>query len=253
MVPAETELRPHALAQELAAEDADRAGDGAGLSDDLVRRHGDEVAARGGDIPHGDDHRLAGLPGAQGLAVDGVGGDVGAAAAVDPEDDRLDVLVVDRGAEGSRHLGRGQVDRAGERIVLLAAPDDVADPVDEGDRLTLLVRTPGALQVGAEVEQLGALADRLADRVVGPVAVGQLIDQTCVHGLLAKERPAGDQAAHLLGAHAAALGQAGHEGVHDRAHDRFGDLAVGLGVFRLGEDVLGVLVLVAVVHAGLEA
>ncbi len=58
----------------LAAQHADRAGEGRGLGDDDVGRAGDVVAAGAGQRAHRHDDRLAGVPGQAHLAPDGVRG-----------------------------------------------------------------------------------------------------------------------------------------------------------------------------------
>ena len=64
----------------------------AGSRDDGVRRHGDVVAARRGDVGHRGDHRLH-VARQHHLAPDHVGRDRGSARAVDAQHDRLDRAV----------------------------------------------------------------------------------------------------------------------------------------------------------------
>ena len=61
-----------------------------GQREDLVGAHRDEVPAGRGDGAHRRDDRRAGLAQPQDLAVDRVGGDVGAAGAHDPQHDGRD-------------------------------------------------------------------------------------------------------------------------------------------------------------------
>src|SRR3546814_8664522 len=77
-IPRDAELVPQAAQHELAAEHADRAGNGAGLGDDRLRGGGDEIAAGPRDVAHRYDDRLADVAGALHLGPDGVGRDIGA-------------------------------------------------------------------------------------------------------------------------------------------------------------------------------
>ena len=70
--------------------DADRAGHRSWLGDDRVGGHRDEVTARGRDIAHRHDDRLAGVACPDDLSPDRVGGDIRAARAVHPQHDGPD-------------------------------------------------------------------------------------------------------------------------------------------------------------------
>ena len=66
-------------------EDADRAGDRRRVGDDLVGRGRDPVAARGGDVAHRDDDRLAGGARHLELAPDELGAEDAAAGRIDAQ------------------------------------------------------------------------------------------------------------------------------------------------------------------------
>lgn len=76
-------------------DDADGAGEGGGLGEDLVAAEGDVVAAGCGDGAHGDDEGFAGaLFEAADFGEHGFGGGDGASGGVDAEDDGFDAVVL---------------------------------------------------------------------------------------------------------------------------------------------------------------
>jgi hypothetical protein len=73
-------------------EHADRSGDGRRLCHDDVGSDSREIATRGGDVAHRDDHRFAGRPYTSHRIGDGVSSGVGTAGRVDTQDDGAHVL-----------------------------------------------------------------------------------------------------------------------------------------------------------------
>jgi hypothetical protein len=88
------------------------------------------------------------------------------------------------------------------------------------------------------------------DRGVDVVAVAEAVDQTRLEGLAGEQRRPVDQALDDARVEAAVGGDRGHELLHDRLHDPLGRLAVSGREPSLGEDVPGVLVLVALGDLG---
>jgi hypothetical protein len=99
--------------------------------------------------------------------------------------------------------------------------------------------------VASHAEQHGVRAGSLAHRVVHLVAVAEAIDETGVQRFGGEQRRPVDQGAYLVGGEVAAGGDAGHQLLGHRADQALGGLAVGGGERVLGEQVGGVLVLVA--------
>ena len=103
-------------------DDADGAGPGRRLGEDAVGRGRDVIAARGRHPPHRDDHGAPVLLVGEGrqLSPDAVGARDGAARRVDPQDDRLDQVVLARLADLLQD------------VIHVAVGDQAAD-LDDGD------------------------------------------------------------------------------------------------------------------------
>src|SRR3546814_15817729 len=76
-VPIDSEIGPQLTQRDLAADDSDGAGQGAGLGDDAVGRRRAEIAAGGRQVAPGADQRLAWVAGALHLAPEGGGAALG--------------------------------------------------------------------------------------------------------------------------------------------------------------------------------
>jgi hypothetical protein len=88
----DADVLEHAAERQLAADDADRAGEGVGLGEDLGRAGRDVIAARGGEVTHRHEDRLLGLERRDG-PPDLLGGLGAAATAVHAQHDRGDLVV----------------------------------------------------------------------------------------------------------------------------------------------------------------
>ena len=145
----DAELVVNALHGQLAADDADRTGDGAGLGEDAVGAHRDVVAAAGGDVAHAGDDRLVDR---LRLPPDEVAGQRRTAGAVDAEDDRFDRFILRGFLQGFDDGGRAHR-RAADQAALALAAHDRADGVDDGD-LRSAVAAAAAAFAHHRLEQL---------------------------------------------------------------------------------------------------
>src|SRR5262249_1422081 len=137
----------------------DRADDGGGVGEDVVAAGGEVVSAAGGHPADADDQRLA-LGSAAGRLPHHLTGQGAAAGRVDAQDDRLDVVILDRQAEGlAQVVAADGVAVAEERIAGFAI-NDHAIGVDQGDRR--LVAGLGLPAEELEQRQRAGKVDRLA-------------------------------------------------------------------------------------------
>ena len=239
--------------EQLAAEYADRAGDGAGVGDDLVRRGRHEIAARTCHVAHAHDDGLPRFLGADGGAPDRIRGYVGAARAVDAEDDRLDLVVLGRGAERRGDRIRSHRRRAERAAVFALAALDRAHAVDERDGVPAGMETFASGEIRGQIQALRTVADRFVDAVGDLVAVGQPVDESLGNGLRSGKRPVVHQPADALGLQSPALRYATHDLAELRVDDLEDRLAVRRRILLLGEHIEGILVLVPLVHARRDA
>ena len=128
------------------AEDANRSGHCGRIGDHRISAHRDPVAARSRHITHRHHHRLAGLARQLQLAPHDLGSKGAAAGRVDPQHDRLGVVVLAR-----------LTDQLGGRIPADAAwagfaVNDFTFGHDDADLLLRRLRFFQLAEVGAEVD-----------------------------------------------------------------------------------------------------
>src|SRR5205807_7194089 len=102
------------------------------------------------------DDRLAALARPADLAPDRLGGDGGAARAVDAEQDRPDIGVAEGVAERAGDRPGAHFRVAGQRACRAAALGDQPGAVDQRDRRSLVMRMAGALEIARYRDELGA-------------------------------------------------------------------------------------------------
>ena len=243
---AEPQLVVEPAQAELAAEDADRARDRGRLGYDRVRRHGDVVPARGGHVPHRDDHGLR-LAGQGELPPDHLGGGARASRAVHPQYDPLDVGVVARLAYRPGQ-GRGAGEIASERAALALPPDDLAHGIDDGHL------RPAVEAVPARRPHVAAGGDALLglQPALELVLVDELVHEPRVERARGDVGPAVEQLAHAGGRLLAAFRDGLHVLTVEAVDERGRLLAVRSGEAFLRELVGGVLVLAHSLELGLD-
>uniref|UniRef100_A0A0N4Z2W0 PE-PGRS family protein n=1 Tax=Parastrongyloides trichosuri TaxID=131310 RepID=A0A0N4Z2W0_PARTI len=244
---------------ELAAEDADRAGQGRGLGHDPVGFRADPIAARRGVGAHGHDHRLARRLGRAHGGQDLFRSFGRAARRGDAEDDGLHVLVLDCVIDGLGGVVRTNVGAAAEgRIVGAATGHDGALAADDGDgRLgrARARRRARPLQRGvvAELDDLGVLARLGLGCRFGLFDLTDLVDQLQRQGLIGGVRAGLDDGLQGVRRRLAVAGDVGDGVVVDGAHPGQHGLAVRRGVVAVEVRVDRVLELVALLVVGLDA
>ena len=252
-VPVDPQLVPKAGQDELAAEDADRAGDRARLGDDGVGRRGDEVPAGRRDIRHGDDQRLAGLARPIDLAPDRVGGDIGAARAVDPQDDRRDAVIGDRIADRFRDGVRSHDDGAEGRVVLAGLELHRPEAVDDRDPRRVLRGRRQRLDVVVDAHAGRAQSGAGEGGRLDLVPVAQAIHQAVCLRLTGEEGAAIDEGARRLLFDLALGRDAGGDLPNPGVDQALQVLADRFRHAVAGEDVHRPLVLLALIELRLDA
>ena len=102
-IPRQADLIPQARSQHLPAENADGSRNRARLRNNFIGGHRHKIAARAGQISHGNDHRLARLVRVDHFSPDRIGGDIRSAGAIHAEEDGLDIFVLRGRANGGGH------------------------------------------------------------------------------------------------------------------------------------------------------
>ena len=239
---------------ELAAEHADRTGEGCRLGNDGRSLGRDPIAAGGAVGSHRDDHRLAGRLGGPDRAEDLLGGRVGPAGRVQPEHHGLHVLRLDRVIEGAGDVVGMDGCAAPERIGAgVLARYDIALALDDSDGGTRC-RHGGRLaaRIVVEIEHLGPGARLFQHRRLRLAHLTSAVDEAPGHGLLG-EVGAGFQHRAQRGGILFAVGGGGLQfGVVDRGHPGQLSLAVGRRIVVEQVAVDGVLVFVALLVVRLD-
>ncbi|MNS27699.1 hypothetical protein D3C72_596530 [compost metagenome] len=224
----DAELVQQPAVGEEAAEDADRAGDGAGLGVDARAVGRDPVAAGSGHVAHRDDHGLAREAQQIDLAADLVGSRRVAAGAVHANDHGLDAIVAANLAQRAGDGGRAGGLAVDQIAAALAAGDRAVDGDDGQD----VGRAPGA---GLVLMQGVGVGRALLEHAGDLVGVGHLVDEVGFFGRGRGEKPLVHERHDLLGGEPARLGD---------ALDDLGELGVeellGLFLGRAREFLAGV-------------
>jgi hypothetical protein len=192
----DAELGERGPRRELAADHADRAGEGVGLGVDLGRAGGDVVAARRGDVAHRHHDRLLGLDLGD-RVPDQLGGQRAAAAGVDAQHHRLDAIVGGEHAQGRHQRARRDLLARAEDAVAIAV-DDVAERVHQRDvirggprrrhraeELRQLHHALGVVGLGLDGDAGPRLTEAIAERLEGR----DLVDEAGLERARGREQP----------------------------------------------------------------